>query len=62
MVTVVDLANRLNDGEQINATLLDFSKAVDKVPHRHLLGKLEHCEVRGNPNRWIADFFSQTSE
>ena len=33
MLTVLDLANRLNDGEQINAILLDFSKAVDKVPH-----------------------------
>ena len=53
--TVQDLANSLNEGEQMDAILLDFSKAFDKVPHQDLLGKLQHYGVRGNLNRWIAD-------
>ena len=62
ILTVQDLANGLNDGEQIDAILLDFSKAFDKVPHQHLLGKLEHYGVRGNLNRWIADFLTHRQQ
>ena len=38
---VDDLAKCLNDGGQIDAVLLDFSKTFDKVPHHHLATKLE---------------------
>ena len=62
ILTVQDLANGLNDGEQIDAILLDFSKAFDKVPHQRLLGKLEHYGVRGNLNRWIADFLTHRQQ
>ena len=40
IMTVQDLAKGLNEGEQIDAVLLDFSKAFDKVPHKRLLEKL----------------------
>ena len=56
ILTVQDLANVLNDWKQIDAILLCLSKAFNKVPHQRLLGKLEHYGVRGNLNRWIADF------
>lgn len=62
ILTVQDLANSLNDGEQIDAILLDFSKAFDKVPHQRLLKKLQHYGVRGNLNRWIADFLSDRQQ
>ena len=32
ILIVQDLAKGLNDGEQIDAVLLDFSKAFDKAP------------------------------
>ena len=38
ILTIQDLANVLKDGEQIDAILLDFSKAIDKVAHQMLLG------------------------
>ena len=37
ILTVQDLAMGLNDGEQIDAVLLDFSKAFDKAQHQRLL-------------------------
>jgi hypothetical protein len=40
IITIQDLANSLNAGEQVDAILLDFSKAFDKVPHQRLLTKL----------------------
>ena len=39
---VQDLAQGLRDQQQIDAVILDFSKAFDKVSHRHLLLKLEY--------------------
>ena len=62
VLTVKDLANGLNDGEQIDVILLDFSKVFDKVPHKRLLGKLENYGVKGNLNRWIADFLTHRQQ
>ena len=38
--------------------ILDFSKAFDTVPHKRLLGKLEHYGIKGNVHRWIGNFLS----
>jgi len=51
ILTTHDLAKGLDDKSQIDAVLLDFSKAFDKVPHRRLLHKLGHYGVRGQPLR-----------
>ena len=56
--TVDDLAKSLHDGGQIDAMLLDFSKAFDKVSHPHLAAKLYHYGVRGNTLDWIQSFMS----
>ena len=58
IITVQDLAESLNNGDQIDAVLLDFSKAFDKVPHKRLLMKLRHCGVRGDLLQWIGDFLT----
>ena len=48
LITLVnDIAKSLNDGGQLDAVLLDFSKAFDKVNHRKLCLKLEHYGIRG---------------
>ena len=56
LLTLDDLARGLRDGEQIDAILLDFSKAFDRVPHERLLLKLNFLGVRGNLLSWIGDF------
>ena len=48
ILTVQYRAADLDKGQQIDAILLDFSKAFDKVPHRRLLLKLHHSGVRSN--------------
>ena len=62
ITTIHDLAKGLNDRQQIDAVLLDFSKAFDKVPHRRLATKLHHYGVRGSTLSWIEDFLSDRSQ
>ena len=57
-----DFALNLNNKNQADVILLDFSKASDKVPHYLLLLKLEHCGIRGRVLRWITDFLSDCSQ
>ena len=47
ILTVQDSAQGIEDKQQIDVILLDFSKAFDKVPHRRLLHKLGYYGVRG---------------
>ena len=62
LITVQDLAQGLRDKQQIDAVILDFSKAFDKVSHRHLLLKLEHYGVRGPTLSWIGDFLTNRTQ
>ena len=48
----------IENNTQIDAVLLDFSKAFDKVPHKRLLTKLHYYGVRGNLLEWIRSFLS----
>ena len=51
--TIDNIARHLSDGSQVDAILLDFEKAFDKVPYSRLLNKLDFYGVRGNINSWI---------
>ena len=56
ILTVQDLAQGIEDKQQIDVILLDSSKAFDMVPHRRLLHKLDYYGVRGMNRQWIAHF------
>ena len=56
ILTINDLAKGIDKNQQIDAILLDFSKAFDKVSHTRLLQKLQHYGVRGSLHSWIKDF------
>jgi len=60
--TLQDLSDGINEGEQIDCILLDFSKAFDKVPHRRLLAKCDYYGIRGNILKWIASFLQGRSQ
>ena len=51
LVTVHDLAARLDRHQQIDAILLDFSKAFNKVPHQALLPSSITMELETRPYR-----------
>ena len=58
LVTVHDLAAGLDRHQQIDAILLDFSKAFDKVPHKRLATKLHHYGIRDKNLSWIKSFLA----
>ena len=58
ITTVQELAKNVSSGKQIDAILLDFSKAFDKVPHRRLLMKLDHYGIHSTTMKWIQDFLT----
>ena len=59
LITCVhDLAETLNDGEQIGTILLDFSKSFDKVSHGKLCLTLQDYGIRGNSLKWVENFLN----
>ena len=61
-MTINDFAKALNDGQQIDSILLDFSKAFDKVDHRKLCVKLAHYGIQGKCHAWIKAFLSNRTQ
>ncbi len=53
LLSINDLGKGVDDGQQIDAILLDFSKAFDKEPHMCLLEKLCYYGVMGPELKWM---------
>ncbi|KXJ20505.1 putative RNA-directed DNA polymerase from transposon BS [Exaiptasia diaphana] len=62
VLTCHDWANILNQQGQIDALLLDFSKAFDKVSHTKLLHKLGQYGVNGKTQKWISGFLHNRTQ
>ena len=62
ILTIQDLAKGVDDREQVDVVLLDFSKAFDRVPHMRLLHKLKYYGVTNNTHGWISDFLDGRSQ
>ena len=58
IITLQDLTAALEQGEQIDSVLLDFSK----VSHQLLTIKPQHCGVRGNLLMWSRSFLAGRSQ
>ena len=48
----------LDNGQQTDCLIMDFSKAFDTVSHSLLVHKLQHYVIQGKTNRWIKSFLS----
>jgi hypothetical protein len=62
IVTIHDIASKLERDSQVDIILLDFAKAFDKVPHHRLLHKLEYYGVNPKTNRWIRSFLENREQ
>ncbi len=47
---------------QTDAIIMDFAKAFDKVPHKHLLYKLKFYGINCNAVNWISDFLADRTQ
>ena len=57
-----NLAQSNNDNIQTDVIIMDFAKAFDKVPHRHLIYKLKYYGVTGHTLNWITDFLTDRTQ
>ena len=46
------------EGHQTDVLKIDYSKAFDKVGHKHLLGKVSRYGITGATRRWIETFLA----
>ena len=60
--TVEDLARSLEERQQLDLLILDFSKAFDVVSHRLLLGKLDHYGIRGETLGWVTNWLTDRTQ
>ena len=62
ITTLNDFSNCLNKSGQIDAVLLDFSKAFDKVDHNILLSKCDKIGIQGPLLSWITSFLENRQQ
>ena len=62
ILAVEDLAMNLDHGGQMDMIILDFSKAFDKVPHQHLISKLQFYGIKGSTIAWIKSWLTSRSQ
>ena len=59
---VQELFNKVAGGGQVDAVVLDFSKAFDKVPHSRLMNKLDFYGIRNKAHVWVGAFLNNRQQ
>lgn len=62
LLTTDDVMRSLNSRKQVDAAILDFEKAFDKVPHHRLSTKMQYYGIRGSILGWIESFLRDRSQ
>ena len=57
-----EITEAIDQGHEIDAIYLDYSKAFDKVPHKRLLTKISEYGIKGNVLNWIGDFLGNRKQ
>ena len=56
ILTMHDIMQNFDFKQQTDLVILNFSNALDTVPHLKLLFKLSEYGITGNINKWIQSF------
>lgn len=56
------ILNRIDAGWQVDAVYTDFSKAFDKINHRHLIYKIKRLGIHGDLLRWLESYILNRSQ
>ena len=56
--TMYEMSSAINNDATVHATILDFEKAFDKVPHQRLLRKLQCYGIQGTLFNWLILFLT----
>ena len=62
LTTIEDLARGLDQRDQIDCLILDFSKAFDSVAHQRLLYKMDWYGIRGKTNNWVKNWLTSRTQ
>ena len=62
VTTIEQLQKGMDQKHQQDIILLDLQKAFDKVPHRHLLNRLEASEVRVDEHEWLRTYLTYRTQ
>ena len=62
LTLVHELSDKLDRKKQVDIAVLDFSKAFDKVSHKHLAIKLAYYGIRGSTLAWINSFSTNRTQ
>ena len=58
LMFIDELLCEMSEGRQVDAVVMDFSKAFDVVPHGSLLVKMAFYGIRGSTLSWVDSFLS----
>jgi len=57
-----DITINLDNGQQTDCLIMDFSKAFNKVNHSLLTHMLQHYGITGKTNNWIKSFLCERTQ
>ena len=57
-----DITINLDNGQQTDCLIMDFSRAFNKVNHSLLTHKLQQYGITGNTNNWIKSFLCERTQ
>jgi hypothetical protein len=58
IITAEEISRHLDDRQQVDLLIVNFSKVFDTVPHQRLLLKLDHYGVKGNIHGWLKSWLT----
>lgn len=62
IVTIDNILKEMDQSNQVDTAILDFSKAFDTVPHQRLLLKLKQCGINNQLHRWIEQWLTTRTQ